>query len=236
MSRARFIAVTVASAVGLTSLLVLLLRLTGGVYIGTYPTLNAKATATLSALADALHAEENLTKILLLDNSEFKAIHIDPLGEFGRTHNAPQPFKLLTDGLELENAFVATEADLNRRSLSLLITVYMRIAAGLRYESVDPALVSLENSFSERELTLSKLSDQQKDIDNLLEVIRVSLGSDGTQNVDRLKTICRLQGAKAEQVIEQYHREIKVATKALRIVVDDLARGYSKPGRVEGEN
>jgi len=213
-----------ASALALTLFLVQRYKHFGGVYIGTYPTLTAKASNILTKLAGALNDEQKNTKAFLSDNFDLKTNYLDPLERIGEREGAPQNFRLLIDGLQLENKLVAKEADLNLNSLRILLSVDDGILRGQRYEQLDPALVVLEESFPDRDAIMSTLSDQQKTITRLLEIVRLGPPNNAeVRHFDKLKTISDLQGMKAEVVIEQYTKQIKVATKALREIVDDMA-------------
>lgn len=223
-----------ASALALTILLVPLYRHMGGVYIGTYPTLTAKATNTLTKLARALSDAEKSIEVFLSDNARLKAEYLDPLERIGGDQGAPQDFRLLMVGLQLENKIVTSEAELNLHGSQILLGVNAGILRGQRYEKLDPALVVLEESFPDRDSAMSTLSDQQKTVSHLLEIIRLGPPDNAeVRHFDNLKTICNLQGMKAEQVIEQYTKQIKVATKALRQVVDDMAANRSKSSAPE---
>lgn len=222
------------SALALSILLVLHYRQSGGVYIGTYPTLAAKTTSTLADLEQALSDTEKSIEQLLSDNASLKTDYLDPLEKIGGDQDAPENFRVLMTGLQLENKFVATEAELDLHASQILLGVDADILRGMRYEKLDPALVVLEESFPDRDLEMSKLSDQKDTIAGLLGIIRLDPPESAeVRHFEEINMMCNLQGKKAEDVIEEYSKQIKVATKALRGVVDDMAAGRSKPSAAD---
>jgi hypothetical protein len=231
MNRRHIIMLTciVAAAVALIIFKVSFYKKHGGVYIGTYPTLSPKAADDMAELGVELSAAEKAIEGDMSTNANLKTDYLDPLEKIAGDPDAPPNFRLLTEGLQLENKLVAVEAESNSRGLQILVAVDEGILNRKRYDSLDSGLVALEDSFQKRDSAMSALSDQQKTINSILELIHQNdSNSPEMPHLKELTMICTVQGLQADKVIEHYTNELKVGTSTLRSVVDDMATGSSK--------